>query len=182
MSLTTQQSMCEDSASWPLTRLTSIRNLKRPLFLVCKHGAALTLAKRSPCWEFFSKKASTSHLLPTSETAPHLSSAGYVYVHPGEQAAQCHSREMAKLLGMKVRNTSFLGLWGCSLYKPVFLSGSVCSFTRMRGLEWDSVSQRPVPRLIASPSWELVWNEASQASLENLPNKKLWDWAPATGV
>lgn len=59
--------------------------------------------------EFSSKKASTSHLLPTSETAPSSLSAGYVYVH---WVDRLHSVILGKWqsLGMKVRNTSFLGL------------------------------------------------------------------------
>lgn len=42
----------------------------------------------------------------------------------GRKAATHDSKEAAWLLDMKVSDTHFIGLCGCSLYKSVFLSGS----------------------------------------------------------
>ena len=105
------------------------RNLQRP-FPFCKLGAAYL---EGICRIF---QQEGKHSAPAANFRnSFLISRFRLYLCAScRQAAQCRSRQMAKTLGMKVRNTSFLGLWGCSLYKPVFLSGSLCLFTGMRGL------------------------------------------------
>lgn len=75
------------------------------------------------------------------------------------------SRETAKTLDMKSRNASFLGLWGCSLYKPVFLSGSVFIHLWNERVVLDQYFSKCSPRTDSiTPTWELVWNANSQAS------------------